>query len=208
MDGRSCLDHTMMDGRWGAPNLQVMGPKFVSSVDSAQAMRKSHVKMGGNLNTEEMDMNGGASFVQVPERNMNYSNVVILDKACLEGNEVKISQLFQEPLPISSVKQQIAQTVKVKADQAHECDRHASSTPFENGAKVNTHESSTRQIASVNAEAAFISVNQNIGSEGKEPSMIASSKRNMFNNLCLDFGLTTQSDNADVGVEQMSNVWL
>ena len=51
-------------------------------------------------------------------------------------------------------------------------------------------------------------MNQNIGSEGKDPSMIASSKRNMFNNLCLDFGLTTQSDNADVGVEQMSNVRL
>ena len=75
-------------------------------------------------------------------------------------------------------------------------------------AKVNTHESSTRQIASVNAEAAFISVNQNIGSGSEDSSIIASSKRNMFNNLCLDFGLTTQSDNADVGVEQMSNVRL
>ena len=208
MDGRSCLDQTMMDGRWGAPNLQVMGPKFVSSVDSEQAMRKSHVKMGGNRNTEEMDMNGGASFVQVPERNMNYSNAVILDKACLEGNEVKISQLFPEPLPISSVKQQIAQTVKVKADQAHESDKHGSCTPFENGAKVNRHESSTRQIASVNAEAASISVRQHIGSGSEESSMIVSSKRKMFNNLRPDFGLTTKSDNADVGVEQMSNVRL
>ena len=73
---------------------------------------------------------------------------------------------------------------------------------------MNRHESLTRQIASINAEAASISVRQNIGSGSEESSMIASSKRNMFNNLCLDFGLTTQSDNADVGVEQMSNVWL
>ena len=54
----------MIDGRWDDPNPQVMGPKFVTPVDSEQAMRKSHVKMGGNRNTEEMAMNGGESFVR------------------------------------------------------------------------------------------------------------------------------------------------
>ena len=55
---------------------------------------------------------------------------------------------------------------------------------------MNIHESSTSQIASVNTEAASITVRQNIGSGSEEPSMIASSEREMFNNLCLDFGLT------------------
>ena len=71
-----------MDGRWGASNTQVIGPKFVTPVDSAQAMRNSHVKMGGNGNTEEMAMNGEVSFVQVTEGNKNHSNALVLYKAC------------------------------------------------------------------------------------------------------------------------------
>ena len=41
----SRLDQRIIDGRWGASNSQVMGPRCVTPVDSEQAMRKSHVKV-------------------------------------------------------------------------------------------------------------------------------------------------------------------